>query len=30
MLNKANEGQKCFDTARKLDPFLYSKLKKMT
>lgn len=29
MLGKVDESQKCFDTARKLDPLLFSKLKKM-
>lgn len=29
MLSRVSESQKCFDTARKLDPFLFTKLKKM-
>ncbi len=29
LLGKINESQKCFDEARKLDPFLFTKLKKM-
>lgn len=29
MLGRINESQKCFDTARKLDPLLFTKLRRM-